>query len=80
MFENYTAPSFQAHMEVVRLFLFVTWFVIGPVWLACLLIRPLRPSPPCIIAYQLATFVGGYLLIIAVLAFDPTTFSAWYLD
>jgi len=80
MFEDYKAPLFQAHMEIVRLFLLVTWFVIGPVWLGCLLIRPLRPHPPRILAYQLVIFVGGYLLIIAVLAFDPTTFSAWYLD
>jgi hypothetical protein len=80
MFENYSAPLFQAHFEILRLFLLATWFVAGPVWLLCLLVRPLRPHPPRIIAWQLATFAAGWLLIFAVILFDPTTFSAWFLD
>jgi hypothetical protein len=80
MFEDYKAPLFQAHFAVLNVFLLATWFLVGPVWILCLLVRPLRPHPPRIIAYQLATFAGGYLLIFAVIAFDPTTFSAWFLD
>ena len=80
MFEDYKAPLYQAHEEMVRLFLLFTWFGVGPLWLLCLLVRPLRPSPPHLISYQFVIFVGGYLLIIAFLHFDPTTFTAWYLD
>ncbi len=80
MFEDYKAPLYQAHDEIVRFFLLFTWFGVGPLWLLCLLVRLLRPHPPRVIGYQFATFVGGYLVIVAILTFDPTTFSVWYLD
>jgi len=53
--------------------------VAGPLWLLCLLIPPLRPEWPRGVVFQFLTMVIGALLMIAVLKFDPTTFSAWVL-
>ena len=79
MFEDYQAPLFQIHWELVRAVLLFTWFGAAPLWLICLALRPLRPRP-WLIPYQFATFVAGYVLIFAVMTLDPTTFSAWFMD
>ncbi len=76
MFENYDTPLFRMHNGCLLFIL----FGVGPLWLFCLLVRAFRPRPPRIIAKQFAFFAAGCLAIAAVLAFDPTPFSAWFLD
>ena len=80
MSESYHSSAFHLH-EVI----FGTWFVFsvyaaGPLWFLCLLIPPLRPSWPRPRVAQFFTLIGGWLLNCTVVTFDPTTFSAWFLD
>lgn len=80
MFERYDTHAFRAHeLLLVACFHFAT-FVAAPLWMICQFVPSLRPSWPWPAVPQLATFALGWLLIIAILAFDPTTFSAWVLD
>jgi hypothetical protein len=80
MFEDYHSSAFRVHDHILGVWLIFSVYVAGPLWLLCLLIRPLRPAWPRPLVFQLVTLIGGWLLNCAVLTFDPTTFSAWFLD
>ena len=80
MFEDYHSTAFSIHEWVLIICLWFALFLAGPIWLVCLLVRSLRPAWPRTVAAQLLTCAGGWLAIFAVLTFDPTTFSAWFLD
>ena len=79
MIEDYRSPAFLVHEVVLLVWLYCALFGAMPLWLLCLLIRPLQPSRRVAVT-QLLTFGVGWLLIAAVLIFDPTTLSAWFLD
>jgi hypothetical protein len=80
MFESYDAWAFRLHGDILQICLIFVILAAGPLWLVCLLIRPLRPSWPREAVSQLVTYAIGWLLILGTLAFDPTTFSEWILD
>jgi hypothetical protein len=80
MFEDYHSPAFHIHEVILGIWLHFAVYAAGPLWLLCLLIPRLRPTWPRPLLTQLCTFSGGWLLGWALLTFDPTTFSAWFLD
>ena len=80
MIENYHSTAFSIHEWVLMICVWFSLFVAGPLWLICLLLRSLRPAWPRTVVSQLVTCAAGWLAIFAVLTFDPTTFSAWFLD
>ena len=80
MFEDYHSTAFRIHEWLLIVCVWFAVLVAGPLWLVCLFVRSLRPAWPRSVLSQLVTCALGWLLIVAVLTFDPTTFSAWFLD
>lgn len=80
MFEDYHSPAFSIHEWTLIVCFWFAVFVAGPLWFVCLLIPSLSPAWPRTVFSQLLTCAVGWLVIVAVLTFDPTTFSAWFLD
>ena len=79
MSEDYHSSAFDVHAAILSFCGMFALYVAGPLWLLCLLIPPLRPEWPRGVVFQFLTMVIGALLMIAVLKFDPTTFTAWVL-
>ena len=80
MTEDYQTWSFRMHEHVLMGCLIFSIYGAGPLWILCLLIRPLRPSGRSTVFAQLAVCALGWLLIFGFLKFDPTTYSSWLLD
>jgi len=79
MSEDYHSPAFDVHAAILSFCGMFALYVAGPLWLLCLLVPPLRPEWPRGVVFQFLTMVIGALLMLAVLKFDPTTFTAWVL-
>ena len=77
MFEVYHSPAFDFHAGALFVFAASCLYAAGPLWLVCLLIPRLRPAWPRAVVLQLITAAIGWLLMLGVLTWDPTTFSAW---
>lgn len=80
MFEDYRTPVFDFHVQILLSFLSFALYGAGPLWLLCLLVRPLRPLRLHTAVAQLVLCAMGWVSIFGFLTFDPTTFSAWCLD
>ena len=80
MFEGYHSSAFHVHEIIFGSWLIFSVYAAGPLWLLCLLIPSLRPTRPHPRLTQFFTLIGGWLLNCAILRFDPTTLSAWFLD
>lgn len=80
MVEDYHSAAFRVHEWVLIGSLWFALVIAGPLWLVSLFSRSLRPAWPRTVAFQLLLCAAGWLAIVAVLRFDPTTFSAWLLD
>jgi hypothetical protein len=80
MFEDYQTPLYDFHEDVVGYWTMFTVFTAVPLLLLSWVVGRLRSSQPRTRYYQGATYVGGCALIILAGNFDPTTFTAWFLD
>jgi hypothetical protein len=79
MMEDYRTIPFRIHEYVLIGILLFAVFAAGPIWLVCLFFRRLR-LPWRVHVTQAAIYGLGWLLIFLASKYDPTTFTAWFLD
>ena len=81
MFEQYREPLlFRLHDKLRVLWARFSVFAAGPIWQLCAFVRPLRPVSRRTMAFQLALLLGGWLSIFLLCRYDPTPFTAWFMD
>ena len=79
MIENYETLAFRIHEIAFYLLLLFTVFAAVLLWLVFLCFRRLRLSWRVHIA-QALTYSLGWLVLLVVGKYDPTTFTEWFLD
>ncbi len=79
MADNYPTIAFRAHENLLVALGFFSAYAAAPFWLVLLLFKRLRNSWRIRIT-QVAVYGLGWLLIFLAPRYDPTTFTAWFLD
>jgi hypothetical protein len=79
MTEDYRTIPFRLHEYLLIGILLFSVYAAGPLWLVFLFFRRLRLSRRVHII-QVAVYGFGWLLIFLASRYDPTTFTAWFLD
>lgn len=79
MWEEYHSLAFSIHQFLIWCFLALSLFAAPPSWLIFLCFRRFRLSLPVHLT-QVVAFGCGWLTISLLGKYDPTTFTAWFLD
>lgn len=79
MWEDYQTTLFRVHWHALVALAFFTVYAAIPLWLLLLCPRRFRISLRAHVI-QFAAYGLGWMLVFLVLKYDPTTFTAWFLD